>query len=267
MFDTRDRLAIFEDFITDRPEKSSTVNGIVWATGRPTQDADFEPPEHFIVVKEGRPPRWEVRGGWFKRLWRKFLRALGEVRVTLTVEEYFASMKNSVEELKLVNERARGYDAALLAARKNRQTALVEQLEGKLRVLRAETQLVAIGYTRFITEETVVAFTKKASRGLRLDWIRNFARVIPDDVLALKARADELDVFDNYVVLHYDPHGKSWAETQAQRQARRKDPILFGVLKDSRRLYFVADWIDEFCDLTLEDIADQMGSAAVEELA
>jgi hypothetical protein len=33
---------------------------------------------------------------------------------------------------------------------------------------------------------------------------------------------------------------------------KAKDPILFGVLKGTRNLYFIGDWIDEYCDLTLD---------------
>ncbi len=36
-------------------------------------------------------------------------------------------------------------------------------------------------------------------------------------------------------------------------------PILFGVIKGRRRLYFVGDWVDEFCDLTFDQIADALG--------
>lgn len=60
------------------------------------------------------------------------------------------------------------------------------------------------------------------------------------------------------VVPHYDPEAKSWAETHADRAARR-DPILFGVLAGRRQLYFVGEWIDEYCDLSLDQIADTLG--------
>ena len=104
-------------------------------------------------------------------------------------------------------------------------------------------------------EETLVDFVKKSPRGLRLDWVRNFTRVVPDDVLATKVECDSRGIFDNYAVLHYDPDGKSWAETEAEREAR-KDPILFGFVEGRRVLYFVGEWIDEFCDLSLDQIAD-----------
>jgi len=96
--------------------------------------------------------------------------------------------------------------------------------------------------------------------------VRMDANYMPDEVSARKVRADEIDIFDNYVVLHYDPQAKSWAETQEEKN-RRKDPILFDLMEGRRRLYFVGDWKDEFCDLTLDQVADAIGKDAVGDLA
>lgn len=67
--------------------------------------------------------------------------------------------------------------------------------------------------------------------------------------------ADKLHVFDNYCILHYDPEKKSYQMTVEERERERikkNDPILFGILRGSRDLYYIADWIDETCDLTLD---------------
>lgn len=173
----------------------------------------------------------------------------------ITVREFFSSLKNNREEMGVVDGRVRGYEAALERAKASGQKALEEQLTAGLEAARAETQLHAMGVTTYLTEETLVAFVKKSPKGLRLNWMKNFTRVVPDEVLSEKARCDERGVFDNYVVLHYDPKGKSWAETQEEKDAR-KDPILFGVVQGSRKLYFVGEWVDEFCDLSLDQIAD-----------
>ena len=173
----------------------------------------------------------------------------------ITVQEFFSALKNGEEELSVVDGRARGYEAALARARKSGQQALVERLETGIEAVRAETQLHALNLTRTLTEQTLFEFVKRSPKGLRLDWVKNFTRVVPDDVLETKVKCDDRGIFDNYVVLHYDPEAKSWAETEAEIEAR-KDPILFGMIEGRRTLYFVGDWIDEFCDLTLDQIAD-----------
>lgn len=196
-----------------------------------------------------------------------FFLTRGEPRYTgeITVHEFFSGLKNTASELEIVDRRVRGYEAALKRAEQSGQQALVEQLTAGAAAARAETQLLAIGQTRVLEEAVVVQFVKKCTKGLRLDYVRNFTRHIPDDVLEKKQRCDELGIFDNYAVLHYDPDGKSWAETHQEREAR-KDPILFGLLDGKRRLYFVADWVDEYCDLTLDGIADVLGNEAVTDL-
>ena len=44
-----------------------------------------------------------------------------------------------------------------------------------------------------------------------------------------------------------------------EEKSKMKDPILFGFIKETRRLYFVADWEDEHCDLTFDEICDVVG--------
>jgi hypothetical protein len=38
-----------------------------------------------------------------------------------------------------------------------------------------------------------------------------------------------------------------------------KDPVLFGIIKETNKLYFIADWDDEFCNLSFEELADAIG--------
>ncbi len=48
--------------------------------------------------------------------------------------------------------------------------------------------------------------------------------------------------------------GKAFIKTAADA-IREKDPILFGITdRHPDRLYFIADWVDEFCDLTLSQL-------------
>jgi hypothetical protein len=124
------------------------------------------------------------------------------------------------------------------------------------------------GVDVYLSEGSLVRFYKASKKGLRLDWVANFTRTIPPEVATKKVRADEVGAFDNYVVLHYDPAEKAFSETEWEQLARTsKDPILFGLMKGRRILYFVGDWIDEVCDLTLDQLADVIGKDAVKTIA
>ncbi|HEY8094921.1 MAG TPA: hypothetical protein VIE65_02365 [Methylobacter sp.] len=58
---------------------------------------------------------------------------------------------------------------------------------------------------------------------------------------------------------------KAYSETKAEIEAR-KDPILFGMIKGRRILYYICDWVDEYCDLTLDQIADTIGKETIQEI-
>jgi hypothetical protein len=80
--------------------------------------------------------------------------------------------------------------------------------------------------------------------------------LIPIEAGDKKIFLDKLCVFDNYVILHYDPEGKSTKLTDEERK-KKEDPILFGVISGSRRLYHVHSWKDELCDLTIDQIIER----------
>ena len=64
--------------------------------------------------------------------------------------------------------------------------------------------------------------------------------------------------------MHFDPKNTATTrEARAAEVAKRKDPILFGLIKGSRKLYFVGDWQDELCDLTFQQIVDKLGKSLV----
>jgi hypothetical protein len=209
-------------------------------------------------------PFFKVRS-WYGRLWRWIVH-LFRRHTFLSVEQFFSSVHNSQREIEVVTERARGYELAMVKASRAGQQALFEQLTDGLHANRMEAQLVAIGMARYLSEEDLVRFYKKSDRGMRLDWIKNFTRQIPDEILVKKVRADGIGIFDNYAVLHYDPDVKSWAETQKEREEHMRDPILFGLMRGRRRLYVVGDWVDEYCNLTLDQVADALGKEVVREI-
>lgn len=282
---TRNRkLTIFESFRVDRGlPKFKPKN-------KRDQQIDFGNIEGSDEESEDSPPRFNINvtsadgflistsgsqsvsiptpwwGRWRRRLFGPAKKDPTQPSPTVTVSEFFRSVKNNALELHVVQEIANGYERALLMARTNRQTALVEMLTKNLVAIRSEAQLVAIGLTKYIEEETLVEFAEKTERHLRLDWIANFIRMIPEDLIEKKQEADARSVFDNYVVLHYDPKGQNRADTEEERN-KKKDPILFGVIDGRRRLYYIGDWVDEFCDLGLDKIAQILGSEAIKDSA
>lgn len=148
------------------------------------------------------------------------------------------------------------------------QVALKETLFEQLTVNKYESILWASGMYKAVSEEKIVEFAQESQKGLSLDYMSNFSRVIPMDVVKKKIEADKLGVFDNYVILHYDPEAKSYIQTEEEKRReieRKKDPILFGVIMGSNKLYYIGDWVDEYCDLTFDVLTEKLGQEIIEQ--
>lgn len=182
----------------------------------------------------------------------------GEPVYSLDVLEFFAQIKGIAKNSPEANtyiDRTRGYIQALKNADAAGQTALKERLLGGLIMNKYESALYAVGKYYVVEEAQVVEFARRCAKGLSLTYLKNYLRPLPPEVVATVGEMNAMEIFDNYVILHYDPERKSFEETFKEKE-RRRDPILFGVIKGSKRLYYVTDWIDEYCDLTLEKFAE-----------
>ena len=203
-------------------------------------------------------------GPWYKRLWNA-LTEKKEVAVDEVEEQpmdalkFFSLVKaSSKESVAVYKDRVSKYLTALHNATNIGQTALQEELIRGLITNRYESVLYAEGCYYAVTEEQVAKFASQCEKGLKLSYLKNFSRPIPQEVIDKIAKMNELEVFDNYVILYYDPEGTVYKET-AREEAKRRDPIIFGVIAGSKKLYYVADWIDEYCDLTLDAFVDSLG--------
>lgn len=178
----------------------------------------------------------------------------------ITVVEFFTQLAKSSKELTPLAEIAEHYEKALVQSDAMGQVALTEQFKSLIEVIRGEAQLIAAGLKKYVTEKQVIDFYEKVGKdkNLKLSWIKNFNRIIPEEVYNIKKDVDERKIFDNYVILHYDPIDDGTKLTKKEIE-KKKDPILFGVIRNSRKLYFVADWKDEYCDLTLEEMFKTLG--------
>ena len=199
---------------------------------------------------------------WYKRLWNYFTKKEEAVDVEeqpMDALKFFTLVKASSKESAAVyKDRVSKYLTALHNATNIGQTALQEELIRGLITNRYESVLYAEGCYYAVTEEQVAKFASQCEKGLKLSYLKNFSRPIPQEVIDKVAKMNELEVFDNYVILYYDPEGTVYKET-AYEEAKRRDPIIFGVIAGSKKLYYVADWIDEYCDLTLDAFVDALG--------
>jgi len=179
-------------------------------------------------------------------------------KYTYTIDDFFKTIKDSKMEISTTMDILKKYETVLIEARKNGQQSLVEKLLKMKDVISSECRLIENGITKYVTEEQVVKLYKNVDKKkhLKLTYLENYIRIIPSDVIKLKDSADQIKIFDNYVILHFDPFNNSTDLTEKEKEIKSKDPILFGVIQNSRKLYFIGDWIDEYCDLTLDKMME-----------
>lgn len=179
--------------------------------------------------------------------------------VQFSVLDFFSIIKKvSKESADTYKDRVLKYLAAIHNAKKTGQSALIEKLAREMLANKYEAELYANGLYYAVTEQQVVDFAKKTEKGLALIYLTNFARPLPEEVVNKIDEINSLYVFDNYAVLTYDPNGECYLETEEEKQ-KRKDPILFGLISGSNKLYYITDWVDDVCDLTLEQFVDTLG--------
>lgn len=177
----------------------------------------------------------------------------------LTPQQVFDQLKekkgqSSYESLQAI------YDAALEMGAKYKRTGQVNALKKVLYVMKTiekEKQLVDLGINRFIYRDDIDFFIdhwNKTTNPIKILELSRYPREIPDEIVDTieKVRG----IFDEFYVLYTDYTGKE--EKRIAAEKRSTDPILFGVFieQDERlccdRFYYLGDWEDEFCNLTLD---------------
>jgi len=212
------------------------------------------------------PNFWQrLKAIFSKNFFNKLINKIRRKRNLITIRDYFINFADHFNELTPIADVADHYEKAILQAEELGQTSLVETLKNMLDVVRSEAHLIQMGITKYVTNEQICDFYESINedKNLKLTWIENFVKVIPNDIIDIKKKIDQRGLFDNYVILHYDPNNNATSLTKEEIETK-KDPILFGVIKNSKRLYYVGDWVDDYCDLTLEKMFETLGEKTLE---
>jgi hypothetical protein len=176
--------------------------------------------------------------------------------------KYIKSKFGILEKL-FLDRRLKKLEKAFYQAIENGQEALGNKILNNLARETRESILYAKGIKNFVEREDICRYKNKIKGGHISDTkLEEYTRVIPRDVLK-KKKAVEM-IFDGFVVYHYyeDAVEKKLEKKQKMSEdekSKMRDPILFGYIKETDRLYFIADWEDEYCDLTFEEIVDVIG--------
>lgn len=153
----------------------------------------------------------------------------------------------------------------LAKAMKTGQNYLVRKLAYAKSIVIKERQLLEQGINIFVLREDIEEYIKKVEKKVvKVIELENYPRSIPDEVVQKLQSLKEQEIFDRYYIVFTDYTGE--VEKTVKAEKRRKDPILFGAFEQKidgvwdifDRFYFIADWEDEYCDLTLSKMVDTM---------
>ncbi len=191
----------------------------------------------------------------------------GGVRVEqgIAPQLYFKYVKSKftmLERMRL-DSRLKKVEQAFAKAVENGQEALAQKFLNEVIREEKESAIYAKGIRYFIENDDIRKHKRNIKGGHISDTLfKDFTRIIPKDVLAKKKKVEA--VFDGFIIYHYWNEAAGNAAAKGQKmdeteKSRMRDPILFGLIKENNRLYFIADWEDELCDLTFDEIVDVVG--------
>ncbi|GLO66266.1 hypothetical protein [Oceanobacillus kimchii] len=180
-----------------------------------------------------------------------------------TPSEYFNFVKDRKE--KADDEMlSRIYDNSLELLNKYQQTG---QLKGArklifhLETLEKEKKVIDMGIDTFVYEDEITNYIQNvADDVVKIIELKNYEREVPDDIALAVEKVK--DLFDEFYVVFTDYTGE--VEKQIRQERIDKDPILFGVFQKEDlnvvidRFYYIGDWEDEYCTLTLDKMVNQV---------
>lgn len=180
----------------------------------------------------------------------------GETKISSSLYFKFVKSKLKKTEKERLRKSAVKLQHLIKNAKEINQTAYAEELSRKLYTIVKAMEAQAIGCDKIVSTDDVEKFRHNVN-GREVDFVKfeNFPRTIPANISRKIKAIQEKAVFDEYWVLFYNPKKES-IKTNAQKE---KDPILFGKFNfDNKKLFYILDWEDEYCDLTLDKFVDEL---------
>lgn len=188
---------------------------------------------------------------------------------TMLANEYFNGVKTKSQKLaddKLVQE-LQYLPAQIEELIQLGQTGLADKLKKNIVALTKERMLIANGFDTYVYRNDVTRYIELVKdKKVFICELEKFPRLIPESAKKLLMKARSLNVFQDFWVVYVDYTGDSDKTLTKQEIAERKknrDPIIFGTFEKPEqaqidKMYFICDWTDEYCDLTLDKMVKKL---------
>jgi hypothetical protein len=178
---------------------------------------------------------------------------------------FFKLLKSKMQtiEKKKLTENLEKLQSIVHVSKDLGQQALHEKLMEMIAIAVREMEISALGMERFVLRKDIEKFRKVRKDGVDdvvfFERWENYPRVPPTAVVDRVKYIRDMKLFDDYWVLYTD-YTKGHKELKTNKEKiKEKDPILFGVFAyQPDKFYWIADWVDEFCDLTLDKFIETL---------
>ena len=182
--------------------------------------------------------------------------------IELSPSEYFEQIKERKNHI-TDNDLQKVYDNCLELLNKYNITGQkkgMRKLMFHLECIEKEREIVKMGIDTFVYKDDIEEYIDNIAKDIvKIIELENYEREIPDEIVELIGEVK--NKFDQLYVVFTDYTGK--IEKQVKKERREKDPILFGTFQNQSnrtiidRFYYLADWEDEYCDLTLDKMVNE----------
>lgn len=195
---------------------------------------------------------------WFKQYSEN-----GDGKVFIEPTLLFAYTFQGLQKLEKekLEEMLKGFKIMYDMALNQGGVALKEKSEDEIVKIMKELVASSLGYDEYILQQHIVALKGLVpGRVAQLCKREDFLRNIPFAPLKKLHEAEKIkfcgkELFEEVWILHLD-YTKEKIKSTSEK-IKEKDPIIFAkVTSDSDKLIYIADWEDEYCDLTLEKLAE-----------
>jgi hypothetical protein len=172
---------------------------------------------------------------------------------------YVKSKFNKLEREKLV-KRIGKLRSMVISADEMDQQALHERLALMLTVAVRESEACVCGYEKFIHKDHLNKFIGSVrGRTVLFGKLESFPRLIPDGIKNKIKMCKLKNIFDEYWIVYTDYTGEKEKIKTNKEKIREKDPIVFGTFSFQEDvLYVIGDWIDEYCDITIDKVVEKL---------
>lgn len=188
-----------------------------------------------------------------------------DLSISEQVQSYFDDLKEKCVDINLDNleKSLQEIPAQIQKAGKIGQKFLAEKLKRHIYLIMKEKTLLNYGINKYVSlydinrfidgiEDYVVKFCE----------IMAFPRIIPNEVVEKIEKMKSLGLFSEFYIVFTDYTDEEIISDKAKKQREiNRDPIVFGTIDGYQdRYYFIADWVDEYCDITFDKMVNTLQS-------